>query len=587
MSRITHLFTVVFIGLSAAFSFGQEVPITNYSINADGQVELEVNSSTDMYYILNIRHDITADFELATSLTLGTAGTTTISEPLSSYPLEHYQVLGYPTNAPNDTDNDGVDDLSEFADIPEYHPLNAAQPVPSSDGYVSIDDTTTFQELSVQQDTVQWSEYLNGKEFVKFIILDFNTAQPKVYYINTNVHPLHADFANTLGVDHLDPGVRKGHIIYHPTIESNNGTQGTYAFNYSNADGFDFETVQRTHELLAATMPYLNNNLSYLVNLSNEDDYQNEFALYDNSRIPVIFEADIYADIDYWGLNQTEGYGFFRKMELDEVPGARDIVLYESLPNSLPRVGGIMTSVVQTPLSHVNLRAIQDNIPNAFIRDPLSIDSIADLLNHYIYFDVRDDHYTIREASIDEVNEWYENLRPDTEQTPPLNLNYRSILPLSEISFSMFDGYGAKCTNVATMRTFGFPEGTIPNGFGVPFYFYQEFMQYNNFFEDVEFMLNHPDFIADRSVRDEMLDDFRDKIKAASMPGWMLDELASMHSSFPTGTSIRCRSSTNNEDLPGFSGAGLYDSKTQHPIEGHISKSIKQVYASLWNLRGF
>jgi hypothetical protein len=35
------------------------------------------------------------------------------------------------------------------------------------------------------------------------------------------------------------------------------------------------------------------------------------------------------------------------------------------------------------------------------------------------------------------------------------------------------------------------------------------------------------------------------------------------------------------------SGAGLYDSKTQHPDEGHISKCIKQVYASLWNFRAF
>ena len=39
--------------------------------------------------------------------------------------------------------------------------------------------------------------------------------------------------------------------------------------------------------------------------------------------------------------------------------------------------------------------------------------------------------------------------------------------------------------------------------------------------------------------------------------------------------------------MPNFSGAGLYDSKTQHPDEGHISKCIKQVYASTWNFRAF
>ena len=60
-----------------------------------------------------------------------------------------------------------------------------------------------------------------------------------------------------------------------------------------------------------------------------------------------------------------------------------------------------------------------------------------------------------------------------------------------------------------------------------------------------------------------------------------------LQKSFPAGTSIRCRSSTNNEDLPGFSGAGLYDSFTHYASEGQLSKSIKQVFASLWNFRAF
>ena len=70
----------------------------------------------------------------------------------------------------------------------------------------------------------------------------------------------------------------------------------------------------------------------------------------------------------------------------------------------------------------------------------------------------------------------------------------------------------------------------------------------------------------------------------------MTGALEEMHAGFPAGTSLRYRSSTNNEDLPGFSGAGLYDSKTQHPDETEedgIAKSLKQVYASLWNFRAF
>ena len=63
-----------------------------------------------------------------------------------------------------------------------------------------------------------------------------------------------------------------------------------------------------------------------------------------------------------------------------------------------------------------------------------------------------------------------------------------------------------------------------------------------------------------------------------------------MHATYPDGRSLRYRSSTNNEDLPGFSGAGLYDSKTQDPQEtgeDGIDKSLKQVYASLWSFRAF
>ncbi len=112
-------------------------------------------------------------------------------------------------------------------------------------------------------------------------------------------------------------------------------------------------------------------------------------------------------------------------------------------------------------------------------------------------------------------------------------------------------------------------------------------MKFNGFYDKITVMLNDPEFISDLETRIDMLKEFRKEIKDADMPQWMLDDLQEMHDSFPEGTSVRCRSSTNNEDLPGFSGAGLYTSKTQHPDEGHMSKSIKQVYASMWNFRAF
>lgn len=565
----------------------QVTPIINYAVNVNGQVQLEVNSTTSNYYILKTRLSLDSSFSNATSMTLGEPGTTIITEPLRNYSQDHYQVLEYSINTPFDTDEDGIDDITEFNQMPVQNPINAATPISFQDGLVGINSFSKFSELAVQYESVQWSSYLNGKEFMKFIILDFNTSHPKIYFINTNTHSLHVDFATLMSINHLGPNLEKGQITYHPTVMSANGTLGTFAFNYTNNENKSFLTVQKTQELLAANMPFISNNLSYFINSGNETAYNDELSLFQSSRVSVVFESDVYAGINYWGLNQTEGYGYFRIASLGEIPGSKDIVLYQSLPNSLPRVGGVITSVIQTPLSHVNLRAIQNNIPNAFIRNPLTIDSLAGLVNHYIYFNVEQSHFTIREASLEEVNNWYDSIRPTSSQIPPLNLDYTTIEPLDHITFNMYDGYGAKVSNVATMRTFDFPDNTIPNGFGIPFYFYQEFMIYNHLFDDAKSMMSDPNFVSNRQVRNTLLNDFREKIINSTMPNWMMDQLYDMQNSFPAGTSIRCRSSTNNEDLPGFSGAGLYDSKTQHPHEGHIAKSIKQVYSSLWNLRAF
>ena len=564
-----------------------EVPIAGYDVGEDGRARVRVSARADSYYLLQVRHDTTAAFTGAASLTPGQDGALTLTEPAAAYPQSHYRVLAYPLSMPGDVDGDGIDDLTELAALPVRSPLNAAPPVARDDGAVALDKFGTFRSLSLTRDRIPWSEFLNGKGYVKFIITDFHTDRPQLYFIDSRRHYLHADFAEAVGIAHLGEQVKKGQVIYHPQEVAANGQRGTFAFNYSNGHGDDFATVRRTYELLAANLPFLTNNLAYYVTALSKDEYARDLELYRDARMPLLYEAEVFAEVDYLALNPQRAYGIFRRLGVGELPGPRDVVLYDALPNDLPRVAGIVTSVVQTPLSHVNLRAIQNELPNAFIRDPLHIDSLARLLNGPVYYEVRPDGYVLREATTAAVNEWFEDLRPARVQRPPLSLRYTEILPLEEISFAMYDGFGAKCANVATMRGFGFPEGVIPEGYGVPFHFYREFMRHNGFFAEVEALGSVPGFSSDREVRREQLAALRRRIEEAELPDWMMGELGAMQTRFPAGTAIRCRSSTNNEDLPGFNGAGLYDSKTQYPDEGHIAKSIKQVYASLWNLRAF
>ena len=142
---------------------------------------------------------------------------------------------------------------------------------------------------------------------------------------------------------------------------------------------------------------------------------------------------------------------------------------------------------------------------------------------------------------------------------------------------------------MAVLRTLGFPSGTVPDGFAVPFSFYDEFMKANGLYDDIKAMLADSDFQTDFEVQDDMLDDLRDDIEDAETPQWIIDAIVEMNEGFPEGINRRYRSSTNNEDLPGFNGAGLYDSKSQKPSEDEddLAKSLKEVYAGLWNFRAF
>ena len=569
-------------------SIAQNVEILNYSVNNFGQVELEIEGKADEYYMLTTLHQPLLDYQTVTSMTIGQDGNMIISEPLSAFPEGNYSITAFSLDSPADFDGDNINDVTEFFDMPTNAPLNFADEVPFVDGVTAINSHEVFTDLSVVSQDIPWAPFLNNQEFVKFAIVNQDSENPEIYFINSVTHAVHNSFLATIGLNLYVDDIVTGEIVYNPNDIFFNGAIGSYSFNFSFGDTYEFDHVRRTFELLAANMPFLNNNLQHFIGSGGEASYQNTYKDdYIGSRIPVVLESVFFEDVDYIPFNLAEGYGFFRHMDLDDNPGSRDIVLYDVLPNSLPRVGGIMTSVVQTPLSHVNLRAIQDNLPNAYIANPLEIDSIASLIDKYIYYRVGPEGYTVREATLDEVNAWYENIRPTEPQIPERDLSRTEILPLDEIGFEMSTSFGAKCANVATMRTFGFPEGTIPNGFGIPFYYYDEFMKFNGFYDSAQTMLEDPLFISDLEARLDMLKDFRKEIKDAPMPQWMLDNLQAMHDQFPEGTSVRCRSSTNNEDLPGFSGAGLYTSKTQHPDEGHISKSVKQVYASMWNFRAY
>ena len=428
---------------------------------------------------------------------------------------------------------------------------------------------------------------------MKFSVAGMDTDRPSVYFQNTVEYPEHRLFLDVIGISL--PDVVKGMMIYDPELVGPDGSRGVFRYlenSFITGDrlGSPFGFVDRLHTVLSASMPLLNDNLALWIPAQGLRNIHADMPLYRSSRLNVLFDEDVNGATSFMALNPGEGYGLLRRMDPDERPHSRDVVIYEALPNEMPRVAGIVSTVPQTPLSHVNLRALQDGVPNAFIAGALEDDDIGDLIDSHVYYAVTDTGYTIRAATQAEVDAHFALSRPAEAQALQRDLTVNSITPLSSIGFDDWDSFGVKAANVAVLGTLGFPEGTVPDGFAVPFYFYDEFMKHNDLYEHITEMLADPDFQSDYDTKVDELKKLRKKIKKADTPDWIDAALTTMHASFPEGTSLRYRSSTNNEDLPNFNGAGLYDSKTQHPDETEedgISKSLKQVYASLWNFRAF
>ena len=568
-------------------------------------VPIVVASKTDKYFVLYVRHDVDgATVEVPVLVKRGEAGTTTLAENVVALPAERYRVEQYLIADPADVDGDCTDDLTEL-DTEGMNPVNPAAAIKFIDGAVTVPNRETFETLS-----------FNGS-FLKFVLLGMHTDSLRLYFMNTKTTLDHKEFLEVIGIELGQEGMIEGSLRRRLDLVAPDGSPGVYWYWWRHRQHpYSFSVVARAHTLLAASMPLLKDDLAFYISNDALLHSQPDLPLYRESRIPLVFDEEFFGETNFPALNPGEGYGLLRVMDPDERPHPRDIVIYEALPNELPRVAGIISTVPQTPLSHVNLRAKQDGIPNAFIRDALDNDDIDALIGSPVHYTVTEDGWDLRAATLAEVEAHYASSRPAHDQVPQRDLSVTAITPLSEIGFEDWKAFGVKAANLAVLGTLGFPEGTVPDGFAIPFYFYDTFMTETalgqetvlgkgssaseedkitlaaetKLVEAVKAMLAHPKFQTDFEIQDEMLDDLRDAIKDAETPQWITDALTAMHATYPEGQSLRYRSSTNNEDLPGFNGAGLYDSKTQDPdetVKDGIAKSLKRVFASLWTFRAF
>lgn len=470
--------------------------------------------------------------------------------------------------------------------------------IPAEDGVRTLGGRDRFDALSHRDDVPGAA----GVQEVKFLIAGVDGSNPQLYFMNSTKHQYHYFFArDVLGVGLSNQEFNRlayfsdkrqflaGTILAHDGFADATRPDGIFAMEFWPTDPVSTELAMRAWKLISAAMPFASERLSYHPSGARQEElYLVGKERFEQEGVPVILSEQLFASMRYIALNLGVGYGTLRVIDaaLAQPPGLTDIALFKALPNDLTHVGGVLSEEPQTPLSHVNLRAKQNDTPNAYLRNASTDPKVRPHLGTIVRYEVQAEDLVITPATIEEMNAFFEDQRPAKVQIPPRDLSVTELVVLDDAGHDDLSSIGAKAANVAELRKLLGPQ-IVPGGHGVPFHFYDRFMSENGFYDEVRLLIADPSFREDAQVRDQTLVALRKKIRRADVPKALGNVLETMRSAFPPQQPLRCRSSTNSEDLEGFNGAGLYDSYTHRPDEGRIEVTIKKVWASLWNLRAF
>ena len=260
-------------------------------------------------------------------------------------------------------------------------------------------------------------------------------------------------------------------------------------------------------------------------------------------------------------------------------------------PWKMARPAGMITTIPELDSvddsSHAKLRAQDWGVPYGIHAG--AMDDLSALDGKWALLEVGQDGVTrVKPANRREVLRWLaspeylERNAPFELPSPDLG-EARAAISLSELEVNAADRVGPKAAKLGELTRIGL---SVPPGCAVPFSVYEKVDGENSLSERIRTVFEKIDF-NDRDSITAQTAQIRQIIENAEIPGELAAEIvARVHDLIPEKDGIRrlaVRSSTNAEDLPGFSGAGLHGSYLNVIGDGALIEHIKKVWASVWS----
>lgn len=405
----------------------------------------------------------------------------------------------------------------------------------------------------------------------------------RIYYVNTQKYRYHKDF---LYGRYLVP---RGADVFKPVYIDQNRRfiVGTIAWQRA-VEKFTWEMWEgdlASAELIRLAHETINKSfyepVAYKPNSTRQEDVSAGLG------IDRVLQSDISRNQDYLALNTGASVGRLHIIDkLDDTVeiGSNEIIVLNELPMSLPPVRGIIVTKPSTPLSHINILAKNWDIPNVYIKDADKLFREYD--TWWVKLDADLTTYELKRL-VDFKPEEKPEVPTDPKHVPPVNLEVKKLAPLGRMRARDSVIYGAKSANLGEMMNARIPGIIIPDGFSVPFYWYDKFIRDNDLQSTIEGFEYDNDFVHNPRYRRQRLEDFRAEILKGKFDPELRREIVRLWRTQLGGRPVFVRSSSNAEDLPNFSGAGLYSSVPNVRTEEKLIEAVKRVWASLWKFEAY
>jgi len=459
-----------------------------------------------------------------------------------------------------------------------------------------------------------------GARSVKTVIDRLDEA--RLYFQNSGLYPLHYEFVSAeLSGSDLPPV---------PTLSDFNLTEysstsrrfllgiltyyeqpDVWAYEIEPWDQADVEMITQAYDAVAEST-YFGDRLFFHPN----SDTTEAVAELLPEHVKIVTTTELFEGVDYQALNLGESFGRLRFITAEELEtehvSFRDIVVLDRVPNDISVVVGIVTGEFQTPLSHINVLSQNRGTPNMALRDAHEDETLRALDGKWVRLDVEAFDYAIEEATQDEADAWWEDNKPAEVGVPNLDLETTALRDIDQLALpgegeTLGDAigrdipaFGGKATHFGELARIGEQSGfRVPKAFGIPVHYYRAFMDAHGFTARVEAMLRDDAFRDDPAHRDAELKLLRDDMRAAPVDAEFLAQLIEKLDAEYPNVRMRFRSSTNAEDLDGFTGAGLYTSRSacvedtpercNAYVEGSntVEAALREVWSSIWFFRAY